>query len=641
MKKTLSLLICILVIISSLSLFVFAKDSDSPWIAERIEPLDDYDFSIAVIGDTQKITNLYPEELHHTYDWIIENKDEKKIAFSIGLGDITDYDLDKEWEVATKEIFKLDGVIPYAINQGNHDSLAQFNKYFVGSVYEDQIDGQMKAGALENTYMEFTAGGIKFLNINLDFGPSDEVLAWASEVIDAHPEHRVIISTHAYLFSTGKPQTKHEGTVPTKDIEAVSGGPTANNGIDMWNEFIALHENIFLVLNGHEVSEHLVTTQTRGANGNMVTQMLINPQNIDRDDCPTGMVAMLYFSDNANTMQVEWYSPIQGKYYRADNQFTVDLHIDDPVDPIIPPDDQYALEDFGQTHYYAGSEYSTAVADGKISEGEYSLVIGDIKAVNDEKDDRFYYLNNSNTESDLENIELYVSQDEKYIYLAAKVLDMKPSNYSDSVNFYVGTGETMTDLVVFYVPRTPSGGVECWPMGWEESFDMNSGLPAQAEKASKTYVQAKKTVNTREGVIYELVLKKNAFENSDFDKMFFATKITTSDPDNRPLDVLYFGFDASEISYKYPTYATVRDALRVHPYVIEFIEAPKETEPPVTEPTETELIETEPTNTEMQPQDAPETEPQKQGGCSSSISSVSVMFIMIIGAAFAAFKKKK
>ena len=54
---------------------------------------------------------------------------------------------------------------------------------------------------MENVWYTFRTGGVKWLVLSLEFGPRDSVLAWAGAVIDAHPRHKVIINTHAYLYS--------------------------------------------------------------------------------------------------------------------------------------------------------------------------------------------------------------------------------------------------------------------------------------------------------------------------------------------------------------------------------------------------------------------------------------------------------
>lgn len=288
------------------------------------EPAKDYAYSFCVVGDTQVLTDSYPDKLTYIYDWIVENKEDKNIQFVFGLGDITNYSRDDEWQVAQEQINKLNGVVPYSLIRGseNHDQSAKFNEYFNKPVYTDTLEGFYEADKINNTWRTFSVGGVNYLFVMLDFGPSDAVLEWAGEVIEQHPDHRVIISTHCYLYSDGTTVDYTDQSPPHK--EAVGDG-TKNNGDEMWDKLISQHENIFMVLSGHISSSKIVVTKTEGVHGNIVTQMLIDPQGVDSGIVPSGMVAMLYFSEDGETVEVENYSTIQEMYYMPENQFTIDI----------------------------------------------------------------------------------------------------------------------------------------------------------------------------------------------------------------------------------------------------------------------------------------------------------------------------
>ncbi|MBE6593630.1 MAG: hypothetical protein E7642_06510, partial [Ruminococcaceae bacterium] len=171
------------------------------WFSEK-EPVTDFSYSFAVIGDTQVIANRYPLEFHKIYDYILDNLESKKIKFVLGLGDITDNDTDSEWALAKENIFKLDGKVGYSLVRGNHDSQAKFNTVFPYSKYSEIIGGSYD-GTMLNTWQELVVGKVKYLVFTLDYGASDSVLNWAAEAIEAHPDHNVIITTHAYLYRDG------------------------------------------------------------------------------------------------------------------------------------------------------------------------------------------------------------------------------------------------------------------------------------------------------------------------------------------------------------------------------------------------------------------------------------------------------
>lgn len=297
--------------------YTYMQSNTKTWM-DTCEKLDDYAYSFAVIGDTQTIAHHSPEKLDYIYDWIVDNQNSHKIKFVMGLGDITDNSTADEWDVAKMNIAKLDGVVPYSLCRGNHDTSVTFNDAFKDGKYPSYLDGAFDE-KLENTWQELIIGETKYLIMALDYGASDEILAWAGNVIAEHPEHNVIITTHAYLYRDGT-------TLDLGDVcpPSINGG--YNNGDQMWNKLISQYENITLVLSGHDPCDKVVMTQTEGVNGNIVTQMLIDPQTMDVDYGPTGMVAMLYFSEDGRDVQVRYYSTIRNQYYTGDNQFDMKIN---------------------------------------------------------------------------------------------------------------------------------------------------------------------------------------------------------------------------------------------------------------------------------------------------------------------------
>ena len=331
------------------------------------------DFSFAVFGDTQKITENFPNHLAPMYEWVVSQKDAKNIVYSIGLGDITDdngavrftkdsdgnYVTDangeyNEWDVAKEAITKMDGIIPYSLVRGNHDNLNSwnhFNEYFSDvEWFTSQFTGEnggtytgdtgdvdpitKSAVSYGNTWCEFavTVDGeeIKYLFINLDYGACDRVLDWASDVCEAHPDHKVIVNTHGYLHTDGTTIDLGDPTPPA--IHWASVG--LNNGDDIWNEFVSKHANIEMVLSGHIGANEVIVARNNAYIGdvvNTVTQMLINPQTFDYRLDGAGMVAMLYFDISENKVAVEYYCPNRDMYLKTTGQFVIDLD-DEGVD---------------------------------------------------------------------------------------------------------------------------------------------------------------------------------------------------------------------------------------------------------------------------------------------------------------------
>ena len=73
-----------------------------------------------------------------------------------------------------------------------------------------------------------------------------------------------------------------------------------------------------------------MVTQAIGKNGNVVQEVLVNPQTVDlalgdiTNDGPAGLVAMFYVS-NDGTISVRYYSTVREKFYLEENQLTFNL----------------------------------------------------------------------------------------------------------------------------------------------------------------------------------------------------------------------------------------------------------------------------------------------------------------------------
>ena len=336
-----------------------------------VSPVENFAYSFAIVGDIQELsedyfndhyladktdgdpyddvytdgdTNPYDnkaEYLEMLYNWLIQNKDKHKIEYVMGLGDMTQKSYKAEWDYAKEQLYKLNGIIPFSIVRGNHDKVepqlwtkvdgknyydpalqenSLFNKTFNDDVYRAQIDGSYKSGDVTNTYNAFTVGNTKYLLLNLDYGPSDDVLKWAEGLVKKYSDHRVIITTHTYLFRDGTTLDRNDAYPASKS----QGG--VNDGNDMWDKLVSKYSNIVLVLSGHDPTDNIVCTQTKGVNGNTVTQLLIDPQHMDSklSEC-TATIALLYFSEDGNTVTVRYYSVARNQYGSEKSQFTFNI----------------------------------------------------------------------------------------------------------------------------------------------------------------------------------------------------------------------------------------------------------------------------------------------------------------------------
>ena len=428
MKKTklIAVLVCLtLTVALSLGFSLNASAANYGFFTkESIDP-DEYAYSIAVIGDTQSLVDSdvknagnadYEPRLEKVYNWLVDNKDSKKIEMVLGLGDIVETwnseaypdAFRAEWEHATSEISKLDGNIPYTLVRGNHDTVEGFNTYIGAmdgylSQFESDEAGFMYEDSYDTSYRRITLGTTDWLIITLDWATTGAELDWAGKIISENKDAQVIITLHSYLFH----DMTLDGDGDTQDTakhnpdwdDSIDPASTDNdpdlvyNPSGIWERLVSKHENIKFVLSGHVANGNMIHSQAVGDNGNTVTQMLVNPQGIDLDrNYPggCGMVCMLYFREDGtlastsewdgNNVSVEWYSTIKDQYFKDENQFDLDLNLYDGGVPtekygVIPAKyadaEKYPFVTFGYDddtgEYFfhsADSHWTTAESDG-------------------------------------------------------------------------------------------------------------------------------------------------------------------------------------------------------------------------------------------------------------------------------------
>lgn len=285
------------------------------------------DFTIAILPDTQYYTESFPEIFTSQTEWIASERSKQNIAFVLHEGDVTNHNTPQEWRKALQSMKVLDGKVPYAIVPGNHDKdYVLFNQYFPVSRYSNlpTFGGTFQPNELEDNYHLFSAGGVDWLVIGLDYGPTDDKLAWARSLSAAYPNRHVIILTHTYLAGDN---TLH-GSSPTHNQVPK---PPQNNGVQIWDKLVKTQPNIQFVFNGHVVSPDGVGNLTStGAQGNTVYQMLANYQSLGSAPGQMGVnggngyLRLIKFYPSQDKVEVKTYSPYLKTYLTdRDNQFTL------------------------------------------------------------------------------------------------------------------------------------------------------------------------------------------------------------------------------------------------------------------------------------------------------------------------------
>lgn len=185
---------------------------------------DEYDLSFGFVTDTQHLTEGYRGSYAELSRWLVANDAARDIEYTVHTGDVIQNWLNgthsseragDEYEFASDAMGILEaGDHPYGILPGNHDNKwgresSLFNQYFPVDRFEDLpwYGGAWRTDDSQNHYDLVEIDGAKFLFLYLGFHAGDEAIAWANEVLAAHPDHNAIFAIHEYLNPDGSLST--------------------------------------------------------------------------------------------------------------------------------------------------------------------------------------------------------------------------------------------------------------------------------------------------------------------------------------------------------------------------------------------------------------------------------------------------
>ncbi|WP_129711066.1 metallophosphoesterase [Haloactinopolyspora alba] len=201
----------------------------------------EFDFSYAIIPDTQLYAQSYPGIFRQQTEHIAEQADVNKTAMALHLGDVVNrpwLSEEYQWRAGDAAMDVLDDAgVPYAITWGNHDydngtnSRILYERWFSADRLRESA-GEMWGGSkgIDDAYYLMERNGAKIMVLTVGYFANDEDLAWAAEAIEAHPDHSVILVTHSY---TGTP------------------GGLSGEGPRLRDTLVAPYDNVKLILSGH------------------------------------------------------------------------------------------------------------------------------------------------------------------------------------------------------------------------------------------------------------------------------------------------------------------------------------------------------------------------------------------------------
>ncbi|WP_425396041.1 metallophosphoesterase [Aeoliella sp.] len=316
-------------------------------------PIEEGSWTLAILPDTQIYAQSYPQHFDAQTQWIADHAVSHNIKYVLHEGDITNRNTAAQWDNALGSMNKLNGVVPFAMAPGNHDygpngngadrnSLFNTDGYFgPNSFYGNQSSvGFYEPTKTDNSWHAFNAGGKDWLVLALEWGPRNEVVDWANQVVSDHPDHDVMLVTHAYMYydeTIYDWATKGSSQSWNPHSYGIQNNSTVNDGQELWDKLVSQHDNFRMTFNGHVLNDGTGFRSTPGVNGNPVHQMLANYQMNSQGGM--GDMRLLEFKADGDTVEVRTYSPVLDRLDTDfDQQFTLKLsELHAPLTPPPPP----------------------------------------------------------------------------------------------------------------------------------------------------------------------------------------------------------------------------------------------------------------------------------------------------------------
>ncbi|MFT3688406.1 hypothetical protein [Paenirhodobacter sp.] len=256
-------------------------------------------YTIAIMPDTQDYTSnaSISQTFFDMTQWLADNAASKGLNFVSHVGDITQWSAQSQFTMAKAAMDTLrEAGVSFSVLPGNHDIGTNgssdkrvtdtYNAAFsVGYMSGDPTFGgvyDQEPNRYDNNFHLWTAAdGSEWITLNLEFGPRDDVLRWADEVLTQHAGRKAMVVTHSY----NNYDSLHDplGVVLEDEGAAYNYGlgndpEGAWDGTEIWREVISSHANVVMTAGGHIFGDGAQTIVSYNDYGLPVFQFLVNYQ---------------------------------------------------------------------------------------------------------------------------------------------------------------------------------------------------------------------------------------------------------------------------------------------------------------------------------------------------------------------------
>jgi hypothetical protein len=270
-----------------------------------------------------------------------------------------------------------DGLLPYGATCGNHDfdevdskiSAAQYianagpTRYLGRSWYVGAAPDQI------NQAQTFEANGNTYLNLGLEWHPSDAAIEWAQSVIAAHPHTPTIISTHEHLMTGQFAFRSQSGATPDSSGD--------NDGDSLFEKLVEPFPQVFMVLSGHIHGNGWNEATTLF--GQSVEEILADYQ--EDPNGGNGFMQVMHFRPESNELELQTVSPT----YEPGVTSGPDRSVDPESNYTLTMDLDEHLAYLGSTavvHFRQGQDHGfgtyTGAVDTLIGDGSDGFILPDV-----------------------------------------------------------------------------------------------------------------------------------------------------------------------------------------------------------------------------------------------------------------------
>jgi hypothetical protein len=280
---------------------------------EGIKDVENKDFTIVIIPDTQFYSKFDITPFEDQVNWIIDYKEELNIIYVSHLGDVVDGGTNVTQQTLannTMEILRRNE-IPFGIAIGNHDYQSPvtnrnsnvFNTYYpLSDFITKPWFGGNYSNLSENTYHLISNNGNDFIIFNLEFCPRNEVYEWMNETNYNYLDRKLIINTHSFTDKDGFFLTN--GSQYGCDYYGLNETLNVSSPLDNWERTLKYIPNLFMIHSGHVLKTNTSLNISTGVNGNTVYGMFTNFQ--EHND---GSLRYLTFRYDTQEWESKIYSP--------------------------------------------------------------------------------------------------------------------------------------------------------------------------------------------------------------------------------------------------------------------------------------------------------------------------------------------